>query len=82
MSKADSVQAAIDSLRGTVTMARVLVQSGRTIDLAGLDAEAATLCQRVAQLPRALGQKLRPGLVALVQDIEGLAATLPLPGGR
>ncbi len=82
MSKADTVQAAINSLRGTVTMAWVLVQSGRTIDLVGLDAEAATLCQRVEQLPRTLGLKLRPALVALVQDIEGLAATLPLPGGR
>lgn len=84
MSKApaDRVLAAIDSLRGTVTMARVLVQSGRTVDLAGLDGEAATLCQQVAKLPRALGARLRPALEALVRDIEGLAATLPFPGGR
>lgn len=79
MSKAESVLAAIDSLRGTVTMARVLVQSGRTVDLAGLDAEAATLCGQVTQLPRPTGQRLRPALEALVRDIEGLAATLPLP---
>ena len=71
--------AAIDSLRGTVTMARVLVESGRTIDLAGLDAEAATLCAQVAKLPAATGQRLRPALEALVRDVEGLAATLPYP---
>jgi hypothetical protein len=83
MSKApaDRVLAAIDSLRGTVTMARVLVQSGRTVDLAGLDAEAATLCQQVTKLPNALGRRLRPALEALVLDIEGLAATLPFPDG-
>jgi hypothetical protein len=74
--------AAIDSLRGTVTMARVLVESGRTIDLAGLDAEAATLCAQVAKLPAAIGQRLRPALEALVRDVEGLAATLPYPPGR
>jgi hypothetical protein len=74
--------AAIDSLRGTVTMARVLVQSGRDVDLAGLDAEAATLCAQVAKLPAASGQRLRPALEALVRDVEGLAATLPYPPGQ
>ncbi len=74
--------AAIDSLRGTVTMARVLVQSGREVDLAGLDAEAATLCAQVAKLPNATGQRLRPSLEALVREVEGLAATLPYPPSR
>lgn len=76
---ADKALAAIDSLRGTVTMARVLVQSGRAVDLAGLDAEAATLCAQVAKLPGPTGQRLRPALLALVRDVEGLAATLPSP---
>ena len=81
-SPSDSLQAAIDSLRGTVTMARVLVQSGRAVDLEGLDLEAAEICARVSGLPRARGQRLLPALSALVRDIEGLAATLPPPGGR
>ena len=76
---AETALAAIESLRGTLTMARVLVQSGRVVDLAGLDAEAATLCAQVARLPGASGQRLRPALEALVREVEGLAATLPYP---
>jgi hypothetical protein len=76
---AEAVLAAIDSLHGTVTMARVLVQSGRTIDLAGLDAEAMMLCAAVAGLPKSTGKLLRPALEALVREVEGLAATLPCP---
>jgi hypothetical protein len=71
--------AAIESLHGTVLMARALVSTGRQIDLAGLDAEAATLCAAVALLPPSTARPLRPALEALAREVDGLAAVLPSP---
>ncbi|MCO6419904.1 hypothetical protein JYK14_27635 [Siccirubricoccus sp. KC 17139] len=75
------VLAAIQSMQGTVTLARALSEGGRRIDLAGLDAEAARLCAAVAVLPKPAGQSLRPALLALLAEVEGLAGTLPAPEG-
>ena len=71
--------AAIEALHGTVLMARALVSTGRQVDLAGLDAEAACLCAAVASLPAAAARPLRPALESLARDVEGLAAMLPPP---
>jgi hypothetical protein len=73
------ILAAIQSMQGTVTLARILAQGGRQIDLAGLDAEAARLCTAVALLPPFAARPLRPALEALVAEVESLAAALPSP---
>lgn len=78
-SQAASTLAAIEALHGTILMARALVSTGRQIDLAGLDAEAAGLCTAVSQLPRTAAQPLRPALEALAREVDGLAAVLPPP---
>ncbi|WP_043362925.1 hypothetical protein [Belnapia sp. F-4-1] len=71
--------AAIEALYDTVVMARALATSGRQIDLAGLDTEAAALCAAIAQMPRHRAKLLRPALESLAQEVEGLAAALPPP---
>jgi hypothetical protein len=71
--------AAIEALHDTVVMARALAANGRSIDLAGLDTEAATLCATVSQLPRHRARQLRPALEALAQEVASLAAALPPP---
>ncbi|MDB5371630.1 MAG: hypothetical protein JWP04_272 [Belnapia sp.] len=71
--------AAIEALHGTVLMARALVSTGRRVDLAGLDTEAACLCAAVAILPPATARSLRPALESLARDVDGLAAMLPSP---
>lgn len=71
--------AAIESLHGTVTMARVLVEAGRTVDLAGLDSDTATLCTAVALLPAQVARNLRPALEDLVREVDTLRAALPAP---
>jgi hypothetical protein len=73
--------AAIEALHDTVRMARALVDGGRRIDLAGLDAEAATLCTAVALLPAGAARPLRPALEALAREVDGLAVALPSPPG-
>ncbi len=74
------VLAAIQSMQGTVSLARALTEAGRHIDLAGLDAEAARLCAAVAVLPQDAARSLRPALQALVAEVDGLAVALPAPG--
>lgn len=71
--------AAIDSLQGTLTMARALVLAGRQVELAGLDREAARLCAAVACLPGDSGQVLIGSLVGLTREIDALSVCLPEP---
>ena len=76
---AASTLAAIEALHGTVLMARALVSTGRQVDLAGLDAEAADVCSAVERLSQATAQSLRPALEALAREVDGLATVLPPP---
>jgi len=71
-----ATQAAIESLHGTLSMARALVVSGRTIDLAGLDREAARLCAAVACLPGDSGRPLLVPLEALARELDLLTGVV------
>jgi hypothetical protein len=73
---AAAVQAAIDSLGGTLTVARALIEGGRRVDLEGLDRDATALCAAVMALERGAALPLRPALEALVRQVEQLAAAL------
>lgn len=68
--------AAIDEMRGTLTVARALVESGRQIDLEGLDAGAAVICAAIAMLPTEEARTLRPALLSLLTELDGLSAVL------
>lgn len=69
--------AAIDSLQGTLTMARALVLAGREVDLHGLDREAARLCAAVACLPGDSGQALLGSLIGLTREVDALCICMP-----
>ena len=71
--------AAIDSMQGTLTMARALVLAGREVDLAGLDREAARLCAAVACLPGDSGQALLGSLMGLTREVDLLSVCMPEP---
>lgn len=73
--------AAIDLLHDTVAMARILATNGRQIELAGLDAEAATLCAMIGELPRDRARLLRPAMEALAAEVDGLALALRAAAG-
>jgi hypothetical protein len=68
--------AAIESMQGTLALARALVEAGRAVDLAGLDREAARLCAALACLPEGAGARLRAPLHGLTQELDRLSATL------
>ena len=74
-----ATMAAIESLYGTLSMARALVVSGRTIDLAGLDREAARLCAAVACLSGDSGRPLLAPLQALARELDLLTGAMPRP---
>lgn len=77
--EAEAVQAVIamgDGLARTICIARILVQNGRTIDLAGLDRGVGLLCAKALDLPSPAGRSLRPHLLALLTEADGLTEAL------
>jgi hypothetical protein len=70
------ILAAIETIRGTVQLARALAEAGRRIDLAGLDADAAVLCTAIGLMPTAAARPLRTALETLLGDLDRLTAAL------
>ncbi len=73
---AERVRCMIESMLGTITLARELVAGDRCIDVAGLDQQAGLLCARVLDLPHAEAQALRPALHRLSDAAAALEAAL------
>jgi hypothetical protein len=73
---AEAVEAAIEALGGTVSVARALVEGGRRVDLEGLDRDATALCAAVMALEREAARHLRPALEALLHQVDHLAAAV------
>jgi hypothetical protein len=71
---AEAVNAAIETLGGTVSVARALVEGGRRVDLAGLDRDATALCAAVLTLAREDARSLRPALESLLRQVNDLTA--------
>ncbi len=69
--------ASIEAMRGTLAMARALLEGGRMVELAGLELEAAGICQALSGLPQHAAHALRPARVALMREVEALAVLMP-----
>lgn len=67
-----AIAAALEQLTETLVVARVLVQSGAAIDLAGLDREIGDLCADAIALPRAEGRDMATPLADLLAEVEQL----------
>ena len=72
----DAVRAAARSLGGMVSVADGLAQAGRTVDLDGLEREAAALCGAAMLLPEEDGRAIRPDLALLLTQVDALIARL------
>jgi hypothetical protein len=68
--------AAIESMIATLAVAEALLDSGRGIDLAGLDAAARKLCAAVLALGPSEARPMRGGLEELARRVDRLRATL------
>ncbi len=67
------------SLSATARLARVLVEAGEQIDLAGLTAHAGLLCARALDLAPEQGREVRAELMTLRGDLDTLAHALGMP---
>lgn len=65
-----------EGLARTICIARVLVENGRTVDMAGLDRGVGLLCAKVLDLPLDSGRNLRPQLIALSAAVDQLTEAL------
>jgi hypothetical protein len=72
-----STLASIEAMRGTLAMARALFEGGRVVELAGLELEAAGICQALDGLPHHAASALRPAMLALMREVEALAILMP-----
>ncbi len=64
----------VEALLATLRVARVLAQSQRRIDLAGLDEEIGRLCAAALDLPPTEGQAMRPRLASVLAELDALSA--------
>lgn len=75
-SPSDRAAAAAEALVGTLRMARALVRSRRSLDLAGLEQEVGRLCAAALDLPPAEGRAMRPKLVLVLAELDALSASV------
>ena len=65
-----------EGLARTICIARALVENGRPVDLAGLDRGVGLLCAKALDLPAEAGRSVRPSLLTLLGEVDGLTAAL------
>ncbi len=63
-------------LARTACIARVLLEHGRSVDLAGLDNGAGLLCAKALDLPPDLGRAAVADLLTVWKEIDSLTAAL------
>jgi hypothetical protein len=60
----------------TIRLSRALIDTGRPVDLAGLDRIVGLLCAKALDLQPEQGRELVPELSAMLREIDGLSAAL------
>jgi len=70
-----------EAVAAMLRLARGMLDSGRRIDLAGMEQMVGRLCARCLDLPPEEGRAMRPSLAALLAEIDALNASLPTPPG-
>jgi hypothetical protein len=64
-------------LHTTLRIARAFLESGRSVDLTGLNGHIGLVCAQALDLPPDQGRTLRPQLVQLLEETDRLARALP-----
>lgn len=71
-----AILASIDRMDSTLAVAAALADSGRALDLLGLEEDITRLCGAVLMLPAEDGRALRPAMAGLLARLKGLSAVL------
>jgi hypothetical protein len=77
--EAAGARALAEGVSATLRIARGLIEGHRQVDLAGLDAMVGLLCARTLDLPPEQGRALRPRLMLLLAELDGLTGALAPP---
>lgn len=72
----EAVRTLADELTRMMGLACALAQSGRAVDLTGLEDQVGLLCAKSLDLPPEEGRRVRPRLIALSGSIEALSRVL------
>lgn len=76
MPQADMLMTEMEKVASLVGTAKRLLASGAVVDLSALETKVRRLCRGAADLGRDQGQGLRPGMEALIGDLDQLAQAL------
>jgi hypothetical protein len=74
--QSDAVRQELEKAATLVGTARRLLATGTEVDLTALEGRVRFICGAVLDLDRAEGAAFRPGLEALMADLDRLAAAL------
>jgi hypothetical protein len=72
----ERLRAELEKATSLVGTARRLLATGTMVDLAALESRVRQICDGIAGLERETGQTLRPGVEALIADIDRLDSAL------
>ena len=73
---AEDLKMDLQGLGSIVTAARGFVADGKVVDLVPLEQEIKRICDRITTLPADQNAPLRPVMVALIDDLDKLAAEI------
>jgi hypothetical protein len=72
----DLIRYSIEDFRGAVVQARKLVENGVHVDLSGMEARMAALCDGAVALPPQVGRAVCPELINMGSQIDELIDAL------
>ncbi|NQU72141.1 MAG: hypothetical protein HQ514_16430 [Rhodospirillales bacterium] len=70
------IQAELDEAGSAVQAARTLLSQGSLVDLSGLEKFVENLCGSVAELSSSQSGTIKPALVKLIDELNGLAEVI------
>jgi hypothetical protein len=76
MSQPSQVETDLSDAAAAIAKARDLLARSHPIDLAGLDGCVAKLCEDIAALPDGQRETVKPQLVGLIDNLNGLVESL------
>ncbi len=76
LSTAEDLKTDLQGLGSIVTAARGFVADGKVVDLAPLEQEIKRICGSITALPADQNAPLKPVMVALIDDLDKLAAEI------
>jgi hypothetical protein len=81
-SRSEDIRRCLSSLAASVDIARRRVDGGDIVELRDLDRAVAEICTAVGYLPMSERPALKPSLVALIDELDKLSATLKRQHGQ